>query len=525
MPLPPPPKVKADKIIIGKSRKKTEITKIAVVEVLTPTSQVLTDPKKLRKSTEPVGLPVQPISRDTPVASPIRTYVLDTSVLLDDPHCIYYFAPHYLYIPLVVLSELDRLKTGYSDIARNARHVIRALNEFLDTGEDPSLGMSLAPLGGIGNAGKLFFQLNDMESQVINFPFPLEQNDHKILAVASVLAKTQPVTLVTLDLNLRIKSRVLGLDTLYFSGKSTYNAELGLYSGIQRLPLDFWSQCGKNMKVWKEGAVTLYQVPSAQLDKVYPHQFLYLPDENHFLGVVEQVHQTHTIIRTAVDYAQVKNAVWGIYARNNEQNCALNLLMNPDLDLVTLVGTAGSGKTLLALASGLSQVIESKKYNEVIAMRATFNIGEDIGFLPGTEEEKMTPWMGAIEDNLEVLSQASTRQGEWRHSDLRDLMKHKLKIKSINFVRGRTFNNKFILIDEAQNLTVKQLKTLLTRVGQGSKVVCIGNIEQIDAPHLTEGSSGLVAVVEKFRGSSLAGHITLAKGERSRLADFVSQNF
>jgi PhoH-like ATPase len=222
---------------------------------------------------------------------------------------------------------------------------------------------------------------------------------------------------------------------------------------------------------------------------------------------------------------------WGITARNREQNFALNLLMNPEIDFVTLLGQAGTGKTLLTLAAALTQALEQKRFAEIIITRVTVPVGEDIGFLPGTEEEKMTPWMGALEDNLDVLNKpaeegeksAGAYAGAWGRAATMDLIRSRIKVKSLNFMRGRTFLNKFLIIDEAQNLTPKQMKTLITRAGPGTKVVCLGNIAQIDTPYLTEGSSGLTYVVDRFKGWPHSGHITLQRGERSRLADHAAE--
>ncbi len=223
------------------------------------------------------------------------------------------------------------------------------------------------------------------------------------------------------------------------------------------------------------------------------------------------------------DYSHQKNNVWGIVARNREQNFALNLLMNPAIDFVTLLGQAGTGKTLLTLAAGLAQTLDSKLYSEIIMTPVTVPLGEDIGFLPGTAEEKMTPWMGALEDNLDVLNKSDGEGGEWGRAATSDLIRNRIRIKSLNFMRGRTFINKFLIIDEAQNLTPKQMKTLITRAGPGTKVCCLGNIAQIDTPYLTEGSSGLSFVVDRFKGWPHSGHVTLARGERSRLADHAGE--
>jgi PhoH-like ATPase len=246
------------------------------------------------------------------------------------------------------------------------------------------------------------------------------------------------------------------------------------------------------------------------------------PGEPSLYARVTEIRGKSAVLRTLKDYGHAKHAVWGVSARNREQNFALNLLMDPEVDFVTLTGTAGTGKTLMALASGLTQVLDDRRYTEIIVTRATVSVGEDIGFLPGTEEEKMGPWMGALDDNLEVLAKTETGAGEWGRAATQELIRSKIRIKSMNFMRGRTFLNKYVIIDEAQNLTPKQIKTLITRAGPGTKIICMGNLAQIDTPYLTEGSSGLTFAVDKFKGWPHGGHITLARGERSRLADFAS---
>jgi PhoH-like ATPase len=253
------------------------------------------------------------------------------------------------------------------------------------------------------------------------------------------------------------------------------------------------------------------------------NEFVYQESERPFYAQVKELSGNTAILHTVVDHAHQRNSVWGIVARNREQNFALNLLMNPDIDFVTLLGQAGTGKTLLTLAAGLTQTLEDKTYSEIIMTRVTVPVGEDIGFLPGTEEEKMTPWMGALEDNLDVLNKTDEDAGEWGRAATRDLIRSRIKVKSLNFMRGRTFINKFLIIDEAQNLTPKQMKTLITRAGPGTKVACLGNISQIDTPYLTEGSSGLTYVVDRFKGWAHGGHVTLMRGERSRLADHAAE--
>ena len=248
-----------------------------------------------------------------------------------------------------------------------------------------------------------------------------------------------------------------------------------------------------------------------------------LTQDREFKAIVKKVEAQEAIVEMARDYTLEKNAVWGITARNEEQNFSLNLLLNPDIDFVTLQGSAGTGKTLLTIAAGLAQVLDERRYTEIIMTRVTIPVGEDIGFLPGTEEEKMTPWMGALMDNLEVLH-GNQDGGSFGKNATDDLLKNKIKIRSLNFMRGRTFLNRFIIIDEAQNLTPKQIKTFITRAGPGSKIVCLGDIKQIDTPYLTETTSGLTFAVDRFKNWEYSAHMTLTRGERSRLAFYAAEH-
>ena len=293
--------------------------------------------------------------------------------------------------------------------------------------------------------------------------------------------------------------------------------------GVRGLPADFWDTHGRDMESWKKEGHTYYRVRGPLVPKLLLNEFVYDDSgERPLYAMVKEKSGRSAVLETVRDYTHAKNSVWGITARNREQNFALNLLMNPAIDFVTLLGQAGTGKTLLALAAGLTLVLDQKRYTEIIMTRVTVPLGEDIGFLPGTEEEKMQPWMGALEDNLDVLNASDESGGEWGRAATRDLVRSRIKIKSLNFMRGRTFVNKWLIIDEAQNLTPKQMKTLVTRAGPGTKVVCLGNIAQIDTPYLTEGSSGLTYVVDRMKDWGHAGHVTLARGERSRLADHAA---
>jgi PhoH-like ATPase len=324
---------------------------------------------------------------------------------------------------------------------------------------------------------------------------------------------------------MRVKARALGLQAEDYQNDKTLEDGDLLYSGSLALNSDFWSKQAKTVESWQSAGNTYYRISGAIVSSLHINQFIFYesPGEPSLYARVTEIREKTAVFKTLKDYSHLKNAAWGITTRNREQNFALNMLMDSEVDFVTLTGTAGTGKTLLALAAGLVQVLDERRYTEIIMTRATVSVGEDIGFLPGTEEEKMGPWMGALDDNLEVLGKTDTSAGEWGRAATSELIRSKIKIKSLNFMRGRTFLNKFVIIDEAQNLTPKQMKTLITRAGPGTKIICMGNIAQIDTPYLTEGSSGLTYAVDRFKGWPHGGHITLARGERSRLADYASE--
>jgi PhoH-like ATPase len=455
-----------------------------------------------------------------------KLFVLDTNVLMHDPTSLFRFEEHDLYLPIMTLEELDSHKRGLTDVHRNARQASRFLDEMV-TGnlEDIKDGIPIKLKDGQHARGRLFLQ-----TEAINGELPATlasgKADNQILSVVRALQAKypqRPVVLVSKDINMRIKARALGLAAEdYANDKVLEDADL-LYTGLRRLPKDFWETHGRDVESWKKDGHTYYRVRGPLVPKLHLNEFVY--DEGNDRPLYARVLETSgraAVLETLRDYTHAKNSVWGITARNREQNFALNLLMNPAVDFVTLLGQAGTGKTLLALAAGLTQVLDDKRYTEIIMTRVTVPIGEDIGFLPGTEEEKMTPWMGALEDNLDVLNASDESGGEWGRAATRDLVRSRIKVKSLNFMRGRTFVNKWLIIDEAQNLTPKQMKTLVTRAGPGTKVVCLGNIAQIDTPYLTEGSSGITYVVDRMKDWTHAGHVTLARGERSRLADHAA---
>jgi PhoH-like ATPase len=460
-----------------------------------------------------------------------RIFVLDTNVLMHDPTAIFRFEEHDVYIPMTVLEELDAGKKGLSESARNVRQVSRFLDEVVRdaTKKDIDRGLALPASAPINHGkrppvGRLFFQTQLMES-VLPDSLPGHGADNAILANTLALQQKFPaarVTLVSKDINLRIKAAIVGVQAEdYSSDKTIEDADL-LVSGAQQLPANFWEKHGKGMESWQQHSRTFYRVRGPLVREWRTNQFVYDPGENGVEAIVRKLEGESAIMELTVDYRTERNNVWGVTSRNREQNLALNLLMDPQIDFVTVLGPAGTGKTLLTLAAGLSQTLDHNRFSEIIMTRVTIPLGEDIGFLPGTEEEKMEPWMGALMDNLEVLTQ-SQPGGAWGRSATNDLLRHRIKIRSLNFMRGRTFLNRFIIIDEAQNLTPKQMKALVTRAGPGTKMVCLGNIAQIDTPYLTETTTGLTYVVNRFHGWTYSGHITLVRGERSRLADYASE--
>jgi PhoH-like ATPase len=459
---------------------------------------------------------------------PTKLFVLDTNVLMHDPMCLFQFEEHDIYLPMIVLEELDSHKKGMTEVARNARQTSRSLDALAaEPGTDMKLGLPLSTTGHIEARGKLYFQTQVMD---VSLPISLPQGkaDNQILGVVQALGKLhapREVVLVSKDINMRVKARALGLAAEdYQNDKVLEDGDL-MYSGALALPTDFWNRHGKSIESWQQGSHTFYRISGPLVPSLLINQFVYLeaPGEPSLHARVTEIRGKTAVLKTLKDFGNAKNAVWGVATRNREQNFAMNMLMDPDVDFVTLAGTAGTGKTLMALAAGLTQVLDDRRYTEIIMTRATVSVGEDIGFLPGTEEEKMGPWMGALDDNLEFLAKGDGgNAGEWGRAATNELIRSRIKIKSMNFMRGRTFMNKYVIIDEAQNLTPKQMKTLITRAGPGTKIICMGNLAQIDTPYLTEGSSGLTYAVDRFKGWAHGGHITLARGERSRLADFAS---
>lgn len=498
-----------------------------------PATPATATPRSTTKKTSGSGSAPTAATRTTTKrarpSGPTKLFVLDTNVLLHDPTSLFRFEEHDIFLPMIVLEELDGHKKGMTEVARNGRQTSRTLDALAGVqGADIAHGLKLDSTGQRAAGGHLFFQTAPLD---YSLPTSLPQGkaDNQILGVVEALRKLhapREVVLVSKDINMRVKARALGLAAEDYQNDKTLEDGDLLYSGVLALPPDFWVKSGKNVESWQSGVHTYYRIGGPIVPQLMINQFVYFeaPGEPSLFARVSEIREKTAVLQTLKDYGSAKHAVWGVTTRNREQNYAMNLLMDPEIDFVTLTGTAGTGKTLLALAAGLTQVLDDRRYTEIIMTRATVSVGEDIGFLPGTEEEKMGPWMGALDDNLEFLAKGDGgNAGEWGRAATNELIRSRIKIKSMNFMRGRTFLNKYVIIDEAQNLTPKQMKTLITRAGPGTKIICMGNLAQIDTPYLTEGSSGLTYAVDRFKGWPHSGHITLARGERSRLADFASE--
>lgn len=458
-----------------------------------------------------------------------KIYILDTNVLLHDPMAIHSFAEHRVVIPMTVLEELDIIKDRREkDVSREARIAINNIEKILANASPKEIqrGVKIQSNDLNNIIGTLSVYPDQKIKSDDNIPYlsanHQHANDNRIINVALNLQDTNPdaiVCLVTKDINMRLKAKGSGLELVedYRNDRVLDDVDL-LAKGYDIFEGHFWESI-ERVSTASLGGDTIHCIDKELFPHAYPN--LFILDHADFVGLVTQVDEKYIHILDINKQQLMSQKYWGVKPRNIEQAMSLFLLHYDDADMTVLTGPAGSGKTLLALAYGLHAIIEEKQYNKLIVARSTTPIAEDIGFLPGTEEEKMAPWLAAFDDNLEVL------HGNDEHSvSSINYVKEKANIqfKSLNFMRGRSFNNAYIIIDESQGLTQFQLKSIITRVGMNSKIIVLGNLAQIDNKYITPLTSGLTYLVEKSKQYKHAGIMHVNGIERSRLAEFAEEN-
>lgn len=448
-----------------------------------------------------------------------RAYVLDTNVLIHDPAAPYKFKEHSVLIPMTVLEELDKLKSGTTDTSRSARQATRNLGALLDRVDQNAVADGV-PVGDPPDpslpTGRLYFLLTDAATSV---PGLSEQSaDNRIIAEVREAQRRrtdEAVVLVSKDVNLRVKCAALGIPVEDYRNDQVLDDIDAMTAGVHIAGSGFWDTLDAQVESWKEGGRSYYRVTGAAVADWHPGMLVCETEEGGFEAMVRDSDGETAVLEVCRNHRGDRAGIWGVAARNARQNFGLNILLDPSIDLVTIAGPAGTGKTYMALAAGLHQVYEDRRFERIIVTREAVPMGENIGFLPGTEEEKMAPWMGGIQDNLEELLRA---EDSWTAAAGKDMLAGRILFRSPVFMRGRTFNDTFLIIDEAQNLSPKQIKSLVTRAGRGTKIICLGNVRQIDSPYLTETTCGLTYLVQRFRRWPHAAHITLREVERSRLA-------
>lgn len=456
---------------------------------------------------------------------PLRSifYVLDTNVLIHDPSAIWNFDEHHVVIPMTVLEELDNLKSGRGAVAADCRQAIREIDRILGDAApaDVEKGVPIVRGGQMPDIGHLSVLMSEtpLSQQIL----PPHLNDNKILNAVAVLKQDHPkrrFVLVTKDINMRLKARACGIEAEDYHTDQLLSDIAELNKGYVDFGESFWNRISEVETEQTHAGQTYHRIERTLIpQEVYPNQFFY--DGAGFLARVVELTDTHIVLRHLDRQRLMEKETWGLQPRDVFQAMALDLLLDPDVHLVNLTGSAGSGKTILALAAAIEMTLDTKLYRRIIATRSTQGLDEDIGFLPGTEAEKMEPWLGAITDNLEAL--------HWDDENSAGsidyvLSKVPLQFKSLNYIRGRSFQHSLILIDESQNLTPHQIKTIVTRAGTGSKVVCLGNLAQIDTPYLSPTSSGLTYMTERFKNFALGGNLLLQGVPRSALAAFAEEN-
>lgn len=471
-----------------------------------------------------------PLTRDpsTDEAEGPKTYVLDTNVLLHDPTAISAFNEHHVVIPMTVLEELDHIKDRRDKtVSREARIAIQLIDKIVDVATPHEIQEGVAVPGSTlqGPPGTLAIYPDQLITDDSDIPYldgtPDQANDNRIINVAIKLQAEHPerfVCLVTKDINMRIKAKGSGLLHVEDYRRDRVLDDIDLLTkGYEHVPGDFWDGVDEVDTV-REDDLTLHRVPRAALPHAYPNQFLF--DDNDFLAFVVRIDGQHVYLRCESRDGLMNQRFWGLAPRNLDQAMAMRLLADDEVDMTVLTGPAGSGKTLLALAYGLQGILEEGRYSKLIVARSTPPIAEDIGFLPGTEEEKMAPWLAAFDDNLEILHGTDEScAGSIEYVKERA----NIQFKSLNFMRGRSFNNAYIIIDEAQGLSQFQLKSVISRVGEGSKIVVLGNLAQIDNKYISPLTSGLTYLVEKSKHYEHAGVMHIGGILRSRLAAFAEE--
>jgi len=449
-------------------------------------------------------------------------YVLDTNVLIHDPNALLNFEEHEVIIPMTVLEELDNLKSGKQAVAADCRQAIRTIDRLLGDATPGEIEKGVPILRGkkAEPLGKLSIIMNTDHS--VHHALPEHLNDNKIINTLASLQnkhKSRDIILVSKDINMRLKARGFGVEAQDYTNDQLLDDIDLLPKGYKEFPGSFWDGIEKVETVQREGITEHLLKREGELAKMNVNEFVL--DEQGFIGQVADVSPDQLVIKDLHQHDLLNAEVWGLMPRDIYQAMALHLLMDPDIHLINLTGSAGSGKTILALAACIEMTVASKAYKRIIATRSTQGLDEDIGFLPGTEAEKMEPWLGAIVDNLEALHEDDENMTA---SVDYILSKVPLHFKSMNYLRGRSFQHTLLIIDECQNLTPHQVKTIITRAGTGSKVICLGNLAQIDTPYLGPLSSGLTYMTERFKGFQHGGHIHLQGVPRSILAEYAEAN-
>ncbi|TFH85090.1 PhoH family protein [Billgrantia azerbaijanica] len=454
-----------------------------------------------------------------------RLYVLDTNVLIHDPAALYQFEEHEVVIPMTVLEELDKHKNGLREIARTARQVSRTLSDLTNqvTFDEIQRGIPIPRADGKSLGRLRFLCYPDLE--------PLDHledtPDNRLLAETCQLRDERPdasVILVSKDINLRVKAAALHVPVEDYLTDRAFSDSDAMPDGVHIATAAAggngpWGELDVDVTVERVDHHTFYQL-EGPIPGDWHLGMLVSDSENgaDFEAIVREVEPNRARLQLLTNYRH-KAGVWGVHAHDSRQNFALNLLMDDDIDLVTIAGSAGTGKTFMTLAAAFQQTLDAKRFERIVFTRAPISMSEDIGYLPGSEEEKMSPWMGAFHDNMDnLLRDEHDGSTSWSEDATRQLLGSRVQIRAPGFMRGRTLNDTFLIIDEVQNFTPKQVKSLVTRAGRNTKIVCLGNVGQIDTPYLTANTCGMAAVVQRFRDWPHAGHVTLRSVERSRLA-------